>query len=223
MRLWPICLFSCQSGRLIPPRGTLSHPGSRDPAMWTDSLERQSRRKRGGKPRRRAETDKGNLPKVNTKACCCHPEALINHGPKLSPVTACKDAVARCKRAHGTRRGGEDQRRLTLAASLAMWKSVISLKVFLKRCYLGFHPGVTQFIGDGAQASAALLLAALYKRLAFASLDSRAANVQHATPLVFYHLLRLSALTLSARVRTLFLHHLFSRVLFLFSFSLSIS
>lgn len=66
----------------------------------------------------------------------------------------------------------EDHHRLTPAASSALWKSVIFLKVFLKRCYLGFHPGVTQFREDSEEASVALLLAALYKRLVFASLHT---------------------------------------------------
>lgn len=120
----------------------------------------------------------------------------------------------------------EDRHRLTRDASSALWKSVIFLKVFLKR-YLGFHPGVTQFREDTEEASVALLLAALYKRLVFASLHTRAWNVQHAMPLEFYHLLRLTALTLSSCVpcqdplppsslpqRVLALHFLASSVYF---------
>lgn len=64
-QLWPICLFSCQSGRIIPPRGTHSHPETRDPAMWTISLQRLSERKGeggGGGKGRKVERDKGNLP-----------------------------------------------------------------------------------------------------------------------------------------------------------------
>lgn len=93
------------------------------------------------------------------------------------------------------------------------WKSVISLKVFLKRRCLGSRPGVRRFSEDGEEAGALLLLAALYKQRVFASLDTRAADVRHAAPLVLYRLLRLTALTLAAacRVRTLFLHHLSSR------------
>lgn len=87
----------------------------------------------------------------------------------------------------------EDRHRLTRAA----WKSVIFLKVFLK-CSLGFHPGVTRFSEDSEEASVALLLAALYKCLVFANINTHAANVQHAIPLVFRHPLRLTAPTLSS-------------------------
>lgn len=151
---------------------------------------------------------------------------VIQSGPRLSAATA--------TRTHHTMKPcgynaviSEDRHRLTRDASSALWKSVIFLKVFLKRCYLGFHPGVTQFREDTEEASVALLLAALYKRLVFASLHTRAWNVQHAMPLEFYHLLRLTALTLSSCVpcqdplppsslpqRVLALHFLASSVYF---------
>lgn len=89
-QLWPVCLFSCQSARLIPPRGTPSHPETRDPAMWTISLQREKEGKRRWKEKR----DKGNLPRVNTAACCCHPKPVINHSPKLLVVTAARTCCA---------------------------------------------------------------------------------------------------------------------------------
>ncbi|CAB1426857.1 unnamed protein product [Pleuronectes platessa] len=42
-QFWPICWFSCQSERLIPPPRDGSHPETRDPAMWTISLPKMER------------------------------------------------------------------------------------------------------------------------------------------------------------------------------------
>lgn len=43
-----------------------------------------------GRKRRTGERGKGNLPWVNTAACCCHSKQVINHSLKLSVLTTAK-------------------------------------------------------------------------------------------------------------------------------------
>lgn len=84
-----VCVCLAVSLRLIPPQGSPSHPETTEPAKWTISLFKDWARELGKKGWTK-ENDKGNLPWVNTAACCCHAKPAINHGPELLVVTAAR-------------------------------------------------------------------------------------------------------------------------------------
>lgn len=58
--------------------------------MWTISLQKEKKGGRWWKGKR----DKGNLPWVNTAACCCHLKPVINHSPGLFLVTTTRTCCA---------------------------------------------------------------------------------------------------------------------------------